>query len=1359
MANESLFDFLKYGFQRAREELPERAAGVMSRAKGMPIPPVFKGPADTVFDFGMGLMQGLTDDEDIESRIAISGMRGDSMAGDMGQAMGSKALETARPPEEGQGTWDYVADLLGDSLPGHAATGLLRTAATGVRAGAGALSYVPGAIGDKAEFVGLTMEELMGNLTDNKGFFERFEEDPVGALIEEPTMALAQMGMIWSNPFLLGGMMSFGNASADQAGGDMNELQRFASSALVAAAVGALERSGIKVAKEVRNPANAFQAWANSTIVGVNEGFTEFLQGLPEGVVPAMFSEQITIADGWRSWLEGGWENFTVGAMGGGLAGYHQGQAAHSEPEYILDRDRTEKARPKPPPAESALTFLKRQFTPGWQYLPLGEDRRGMLNATRRRLHDNRGGQVAASIRAGDVYREVEKAAGGNPFLAPTYLELFGKMVETRNPEAREAIAEQLTPRLAGLAVQVREDLDTMTLQGATVMRTEQVRQAAEKRGFGVKVNESGELRLYSKRDGQDDRDVGSVDSVIRYARKQAGVELTPVERSVADAMDQAEYQAITEFAEKYNLEKDEVKTLPDILESNVGRHLRRSYEAHVNPDEWVASVLHPEGSRRELFDNFVDFNMRTPTSLGGMKEIYEKKVAEFGEEKAKNYIGQLASEFVKGSGDPVFAAIEENDPEGFRTLSGFLHRRRALPEEHRALLGEISDPVRRYIDQMNNWHNFLATKNAMEAVIEMGHGKWLFDRPEDVPHTEATPVQVGTLTNAFGDQEARMMYAHPDVAHAIDLDVTSLAAPIVPGFDKYFDRPVKGAVTSLNPGTHIRNWSFWTLQALALGSGRANTIRSLPLLFSKPGEVTEHSARMGGYQSLEDFRDWLVDAARFGVVGESTRYHDMREHGKSPLDHPEGAHPDKNLTKYGSEGSDAPGVVGKLIKLKDFAEATYLREDDLPRLAIWKDQARLYARDKGYKLGENAEIDAEAKQWAADRLRRYTPTWSEAFPLADTLREIPFVFPFPTFALEMARTAPTLLVNSMNDLVRQDATPFERTMASRALTGTVFAAYGGKAVFEGMARALGFLASEEEKEALQYLTERDFEEGENWTVWKVGDTWVTMDYGQLSPWDSILMMPLRELTDFVTETEGRGSVDEILGLLGIGAKVAGNFGAQATPATDIALNSMDIMRSGHSPDEKADRLRQEATRGLPIYGTIDRAAKSVSGERTYYGTEYNPAIELANVASPMRMYDREPAIGFNNILKRINSDYFDIKSEFTTPLRDLGDKRKFTEIADDQMGEADRLNELFMERDYPRYLKAYRAAKTVGMKPVQIHGIMSKAGVPKFVRDLLVADYEPDQVPDSMKPFNLKAVYDQAKERVKYRIYFGVED
>lgn len=661
--------------------------------------------------------------------------------------------------------------------------------------------------------------------------------------------------------------------------------------------------------------------------------------------------------------------------------------------------------------------------------------------------------------------------------------------------------------------------------------------------------------------------------------------------------------------AADYETEAAQVRTLPETIRENMGSWLRRSYAAKLDPEGWRDRVVN--GDRREVFDRAVDFLIEAPREKGGMLESMRGLDEEAAVQAAQNYAYDLLD------ADPA-AFLTLGDGDNVRIATKFLEGRKDMPGPIRELLGEVDDPVVRFMDAHARQRSFNATWDATNELLDMGAGTWFFESRESAPLEASVPIRLGSRVTAGGRPEAREVYTTPEIAEAIEgmrveLDGMSQAWTRMNG-------TVKQALTVWNPQTHLRNISFWSLASMTLGTSPMTTLRAARAIVNKESDAF----KIMGFDSKEAMRASQIRAAELGVMGESTHFSDLELRPESD---------DVNWMKYAAKDPADNSIWSKAFgagkKGLDWLGKKYGEEDDVPRWVLWRQQQKMLARL--YPEWSQAKVE----EVAADRVRRYTPTWSMAAPITKRLRQIPFVFPFPTFAAESLRTSITLASDSVRGLKSPD--PRVRQVSARQLAGSFMAAYGAKAIVEAGLKLTGVVVDEEDDEALEQIAQRPYEKYQDWTTLRMGDgNFITLDYGYISPWEGLLFQPARAGLQSLAQGDGVGPdvslADAASILSGAGMQALEGLGGGPEPLFDFAFSAvtgrrMDGTRIVEQEAPAGEKLQARVEQGLRLLPTrnLTRFGQSLSGQPASSGVVYNPKVELFNQISPIRAFVRNP--------------------------------------------------------------------------------------------------------------------------------------
>lgn len=384
-------------------------------------------------------------------------------------------------------------------------------------------------------------------------------------------------------------------------------------------------------------------------------------------------------------------------------------------------------------------------------------------------------------------------------------------------------------------------------------------------------------------------------------------------------------------------------------FEKGQGKHLRRQYQAHSDP-EW-AQKIEPD-VRNRLKSLLVSW--AEPLTKGKESELQgkigdkklptmERRAAEYELGSRKALQGKSEDQIVaqmehmladaKDVADNPWASLGASKLKR-KDLSLFTARK-GLPEEMRAFLGEIKDPLANYASTVMKQAQVIAAHHKFEAMRADGMGKWLFEEP--------------TIKNG-----AKYV-----------VEVTSggnkALEPLTKGKPLYTTEEIANTLFKAQPAQNNKAWRMAIATNAFLKAGK--TVLS-PTTIAKQvwqnfttalrsGHVTDWPKYTKDALSILTGKDeaGLLEATRHGLIGESVA---GVEH--SDLKRTLG---DKELSK------PYRGVKA----VNDTMGAAFQYPDAFAKIVAWKSETA--------RLVENGMQEARAKEHAADIVRNLYPTAS----------------------------------------------------------------------------------------------------------------------------------------------------------------------------------------------------------------------------------------------------------------------------------------------------------------------------------------------------------------------------------------------
>lgn len=429
------------------------------------------------------------------------------------------------------------------------------------------------------------------------------------------------------------------------------------------------------------------------------------------------------------------------------------------------------------------------------------------------------------------------------------------------------------------------------------------------------------------------------------------------------------------------------------IIDDNLGVYTTRAYRVFDDP-KWAQKVPQRVRNRAKAF----------------LRDEYPQK----NEAEIEGLIEQLLFEG-KAADSPM--SWLRSGKLGSKDLSIF-KRRKAIPDEIRALWGEIKDPRELYALSVAKMGQLIENQRFLGKTQEAGvKGGWL-RTPEEGP---IVSEQFGPLSKRIAADESSAMsplnghFTSPEIAKAFDRQFSTEALPTWLRLWMRANSTVKFSKIVLDNVTQIRNWvgnmGFAMAQGHAASFGRGG-------IFGKNVWRTI-TTEMGSLKG-DAWRLKVERLRELGVLHDSARAGELRAMLSDASKHPDvnefavkGLRPDKSVIK---------GVT-----------ALYSAGDDFWKIMAFENEMKRYAKAKPNWT------TAELEEHAAGIVRNTYPTYSLVPPAIRGLRRVPLVGPFVSFSSEVFRTQ----FQTFRLIAKENKDPALRGIAAQRIAGMAAVATG----------------------------------------------------------------------------------------------------------------------------------------------------------------------------------------------------------------------------------------------------------------------------------------------------------------------------
>tara|TARA_R100001079_G_scaffold110859_1_gene88023 strand:+ start:3920 stop:9367 length:5448 start_codon:yes stop_codon:yes gene_type:complete len=465
-------------------------------------------------------------------------------------------------------------------------------------------------------------------------------------------------------------------------------------------------------------------------------------------------------------------------------------------------------------------------------------------------------------------------------------------------------------------------------------------------------------------------------------------------------------------------------KALVELLKSNKGHYLKRSYEAFTDNGTWLRELSmrfdEMPADKKALFDDAVDFIINQEGFKGSRLEA--RKIV-------TSYIQDInrkisSGDFAYGSG--TIGALDT------KMFAG----RKDIPEPFRKLLGEIDDVNFNYVNTMHRLTGYVSDlqyqKSLKQSMLDLGLAS-------ETSQQGLVPLETGKAYSGLDG-----LYVDPVFKEMYD---GMMPIPVSPS--KFwrtihgFQGLVKIGKTQYSPTTTARN----------LISGNFLGLNSGHFFLTNPNAIAMAKDLAWGDPNVVNqnkrLKEATLDLIRKGVLGDGAR---ASEALKMLRDWSELTEANRIAQQQG--GSKARKAARKL---RQFTERTYAFGDDFFKVTGYYIEMNKLLRDSPNMT------KAEAADIAANRIRNGYPTYSMIPRNIKKLRRFPLSGMFVSFPYEVYRTT----ANNLR-FIAEDLAAGRVRMASERLLGMTVANGLGFSLFNYSKDILGY--DDEDVDAIRAL-------------------------------------------------------------------------------------------------------------------------------------------------------------------------------------------------------------------------------------------------------------------------------------------------
>lgn len=626
----------------------------------------------------------------------------------------------------------------------------------------------------------------------------------------------------------------------------------------------------------------------------------------------------------------------------------------------------------------------------------------------------------------------------------------------------------------------------------------------------------------------------------------------------------------------------------------------------------------------------------------------------------------------------------------GSKDLSQFMHRKQIAPEI-RAVLGEHGDPVVNFARSVSKMADWSAKHDFLSKVREQGMGKYLFTDKDAPPGFNTRIAAEGS--DAMSPLNG--LRTTPEIADAFaQFNKRSNPGAIARTF-LLINAGTKVAATVQSALTQVRNLTsqpfFWGM------SGHWNLAELGPSLKAIAADLGRNDVA---------FREYIKDAARHGIVGDTARATELREIlNDAALSDvlPE------NLSSF------SMGTLIKKLGFKIPAEI-YKISDELGKIYGWENEKALVRRV------HPEWSDAQVKQEAANRVRDQYPTYSKIPAALKEMRKVPVVGPFVSFPYEVIRTSYHNLGRSLTEIRSENAA--ERQIGYKRLASQI-GTLGATSALALISKAMVGISSDQEEDLRRFQP-----------PWSKNSQYLYLgkdDNGKVKFINLSYQNPYSYLTDPAIAVAS--SIKNEEPFLQAVARSTGEFlrpfvSEQMLTAAlvDVARNKTERGGQVWNPQDdistKAVKIADHlATTLLP--GTAQRARRRIipalTGNQPEFGRQLEPTTEIAAELTGLRMEQFDFKNGLSYRARQFGKSLLDAEGIFRAEASKRG--------SHDQQALTDSFlrSQEATKRLWTEMRGDYLAALRSGVSTQEANQALLSAGLPKsLARSIAAGVYQP---------------------------------
>jgi hypothetical protein len=801
------------------------------------------------------------------------------------------------------------------------------------------------------------------------------------------------------------------------------------------------------------------------------------------------------------------------------------------------------------------------------------------------------------------------------------------------------------------------------------------------------------------------------VRKINQYLTGDVGIELPPAMYEVLDRMrdhvDMLSRQMIDE-----NVIDDKLSV---VFDNNMGVYFTRNYKIYQDSEKWIRHIeTTPEGQairnraviwlQGEINNQTEKLEKKQKNKIrqaqrfrdkarelpdGPLKEAMMYKAFE-AERIAENYDNKILEQSNRDAQAEIQAILDSKDGPlayiregklGQKDL-GIVSKRKDISPEIRALLGEITDPVSKYVDSVIKMSALLANHKFLTAARKDGLASGIFveGRPQGDKTVLIAPKDSKTMAPLDG------IYTTIEIAQSFQDADKALNNPTWVNYLVRLNAIAKIGKTVLSPDSHVRNFYANPIIEVANGGLSFKGLKKAVETNASILDMESITSLLGDKnltpkQRIESVRLYVQEMIELGVINEGSDYREIADF----FDNLSG-----NDYEYRDFLNPTIKSTGKksLQKAKDF----YKAGDDFWKIHAFETELARLKDAYG-----DTKTTQELKKEAAEIVLNTRINYSMAPKIVKDFARNVFLAPFVTFASESIRITYGIPNQAIKEMKSGNAKI--KKVGIQRMAGFI-TAMGVTGVVDMVSRALVQMDDEEEEARRMFLA--PWSQNSN-LIWLSKDSYVDVGYT-----DSFGYVK-KPVTAFMRASNSiKGVIDASLELF--------------SPFTNPEIGTQMAMELRENQDRNGNKIYDKS---LPvkenaslITGYIAKALepgfvtkgkriyKGESGEYSQAGKKYSRLDEAALTLTGFKKetIDWDKAIQFK--MRSAGDDIRDLNGIYKKQEKTYADNDEKSRIATAEgVNEGVRAN-IQELRDY------YRSAIKIGVSPGKAIRIMKDAGL-----------------------------------------------